>query len=371
MTPRPPDLSIVVNTFEKPRHLQLLLASIALQRGVAGRFEVIVADDGSRDGTADLVADFAARQPFRVAFATESHDGFRLARVRNRGAALARGATLLFVDGDSILPSDHVAAHLERRRPGWAQLGDVLRLPEPACSSLDPGSIAVLDLAGIAPAGEIRRLSRRHRRAAWHGWIGHRTKPRLAGGNFAVWRADYLRVNGSDERYRGWGQEDDDLGLRLRAAGVRLESILDRTRAYHVWHPVDPSATKRWRDGVNIPYFERRGRLSRCREGMVARGANDVLWGIPDDLTRTPLGLALEGLLAKAPRAPAGGACEIEVAVWPGSRRFRYDAECRLLVVDRDDPRRVPAALVRAADRTAVVGAEDTAVLAAELESAG
>ena len=42
----PVDVSILVNTYRRPRHLALTLESIALQRGVAGRFEVVVADDG-------------------------------------------------------------------------------------------------------------------------------------------------------------------------------------------------------------------------------------------------------------------------------------------------------------------------------------
>ena len=328
-----PDASLVVNTYHKPRHLALVLESIAAQRGVEGRFEVVVADDGSTDGTAELVAAFAARVPFPVTFTTEAHDGFRLARVRNRGAALARGATLLFLDGDSILPPDHVAAHLERRRPGWAQIGDVARLPEAVCRDLEPASLRRFDAAAAVPAEERRRLAARHRRSLWHGWIGHSTKPRLAGGNFAVWRDDYRRVNGSDERFRGWGQEDDDLGLRLRAAGVRLESILDRTHTFHVWHPVDPSATPRWRDGVNVAYFLRRGRLTRCRRGLVARGHDAVLWRLPDAGPGT-LVQEIARLLRAAPRAAPGERCEVEIATWPGTGRFSRPAECRLLVVD-------------------------------------
>jgi glycosyltransferase involved in cell wall biosynthesis len=263
-----PDISLIVNTFQKPRHLALVLKSIALQEGIDGRFEVVVADDGSDATTVEIISDFARQAPFPVAFTTEPHDGFRLARVRNRGAALAAGDTLLFLDGDSVLPPDHVAAHLGARRPGLAMLGDVVRLPEATSRALVPSDLATTDLRRLAPAAELRRMSRRHRKSVFQNWLRHPSKPRLAGGNFAVWRDDYSRVNGSDERFLGWGQEDDDLGLRLRGAGVRLSSIIDRTFTYHVWHPSDPSATPRWRDGVNVRYFLRRGRLSRCRRGI-------------------------------------------------------------------------------------------------------
>ncbi len=364
-----PDASLVVNTYHKPRHLALVLESIASQCGAEGRFEVVVADDGSTDGTAGLVAAFAARVPFPVIFTTEAHDGFRLARVRNRGAALARGDTLLFLDGDSILPPDHVAAHLERRRRGWAQIGDVARLPEAVCRDLDPASLHRFDPGAAVPAEERRRLVARHRRSLWHGWIGHPTKPRLAGGNFAVWRDDYRRVNGSDERFRGWGQEDDDLGLRLRAAGVRLESILDRTHTFHVWHPVDPSSTPRWRDGVNVRYFLRRGRLARCRRGMVERGNDAVLWGLPDAASGA-VARQVARLLETAPTAAPGEPCEIEIATWPGTGRFTRPAECRLLVVETaagSPPRR----LVRRSDRVERVDAADAERILALLADVG
>ena len=374
-----PDISLIVNTYQKPRHLALVLQSIALQTGVDGRFDVVVADDGSEATTAALVTDFARRAPFPVTFSTEPHEGFRLARVRNRGAALATGDTLLFLDGDSVLPPDHVATHLVARRPGWAMLGDVVRLPEDASGSLTPSGLRTTDLRRLAPAAELQRLARRHRKSVFQNWIRHRSKPRLAGGNFAVWRDDYFSVNGSDERFLGWGQEDVDLGLRLRGAGVRLASILDRTFTYHVWHPSDPSATPRWRDGVNVPYFLRRGRLTRCRRGLEARARSAILWGLPDDGSAqarstpaiSPLSGLLTGLLADAPRAARGASCEIDVGVWPGRGGFHRQADCRLLLVEAGSEGRCPATLRRRADRIAILAANDEEALTALLEDVG
>jgi len=367
---KPPEISLIVNTFEKPRHLALVLASIALQTGVDGRFEVVVADDGSGAATRTVVTDFARRVPFPVTFTTEPHDGFRLARVRNRGAAVAGGDTLLFLDGDSVLPSDHVAAHLAARRPGWASIGDVVRLSESVSRDLAPAGLAAIDPRHLAPREELRRLTRRHRKSILQNLLRHPSKPRLAGGNFAVWREDYLRVNGSDERFRGWGQEDDDLGLRLRGAGIRLASILDRTCTYHVWHPSDPTATPRWRDGVNVPYFLRRGRLTCCRQGLRTRGRADIRWGLPADRTRG-LSALLAACLVDAHRVASDEPCEIEVVVWPGSGRFRRRAECRLLLLEAGGGEPCPAILRRRADRIETVAADDESGLIALLEEIG
>ena len=330
------DVALIVNTFQKPRHLALVLASIAAQTGVDGRFEVIISDDGSTDGTAALVDDFSAQASFPVRFTSQPHDGFRLARTRNAGARLTESDYLLFLDGDCILPRDHVAAYLERRRPGRALLGYCARLPEDTSARLDTTTIASTDLAALAPASERQLLAKRFRKAWWHAALRHPSKPRLAGGNCGMWRRDFEAVNGCDERFVGWGQEDDDLGLRLRAAGVRLESILDRTWSLHVWHPVDTSATPRWRDGVNVPYFLRRGRLKRCRHGLLDRSTHDLTWGLPADATETPLGRDVLALLADAPQAAAGEPCEVEIVLRPGRDRFERKAECRLLLIEGD-----------------------------------
>lgn len=358
------DCSLVVNTFEKPRHLALVLESIAAQAGVAGRLEVIVADDGSRDDTAAVVAAFAEKAPLPVQLTSEPHAGFRLARVRNRGARLAAGEYLLFLDGDCILPRDHVAAHLERRRRGAAMIGSCARLPENTSATLEAGGLAATDLAALAPAAELRALRRRCRKARWHALIRHPTKPRLVGNNFGVWRSDFERVNGFDERFVGWGQEDDDLGLRLRAAGVRLESILDRTWSLHVWHPTDPSAGTRWRDGPNVGYFLRRGRLTACRRGLVERDAAAIRWGLPHDLETEPLARALAGVVPDAARVAPGTPCEIEIVTRPGTGRFNRAAECRLVFAAADAA--VEWGVRRVADRVVRVAPGDVAAAVAE-----
>lgn len=365
MTPPAIDCSVVVNTFEKPRHLALVLESIACQSGVDGRLEVIVADDGSRDQTADVVAAFTRTARLPVRFTTEPHSGFRLARVRNQGARLARGEYLLFLDGDCILPRDHVAAYLARRRPGMAQLGYCARLPEDTSAALQPGTLAATDLAALVPAAERRLLRRRFRKAWWHALLRHPSKPRLAGGDFGVWRADFERVNGFDERFVGWGQEDDDLGLRLRVAGVRLESILDRTCSLHVWHPTDPSATRRWRDGPNVGYFLRRGRLTRCRCGLVERPTAAVRWGLPDAACDEPLARAVSAAIPDAARAAPDEPCEIEIAVRPGRGGFTRRAECRLVIATPDAV--LDRSVARRADRVERVAPSEVGPLLAHV----
>jgi glycosyltransferase involved in cell wall biosynthesis len=363
------DVSILVTTFRRPRHLALVLESIARQRTSVCRFDVVVADDGSDDGTAEFVHRFAASAGFPLAFTTQPHEGFRLARVRNNAARLARGDYLVFLDGDCMIPPQHLASHFARRRPGVVLLGYCARLPEEASRLLVPDNVAVTNIGGLAPAAELALLARRHRRAWWHNLIRHPSKPRLAGGDFGVWRSDFERVNGFDENFRGWGQEDDDLGLRLRAAGLRLESILDRTRSLHVWHPTDPTATRRWRDGANVAYFERRGRLTACRNGLAPRAIGDIVWGLPADVLASHLGRGVAHAVATAPRAAPGEPCEIDVVVNGDGCGFSRPAECRLAIIASETD--LPRELARRCDQVVRVAAADAETLRTALETAG
>ncbi|MBI3838458.1 MAG: glycosyltransferase, partial [Planctomycetia bacterium] len=55
-----PEIALLLSTYQRPAHLRRALESIALQSGVAGRFELIVTDDGSTDNTPQIVAEFAS-----------------------------------------------------------------------------------------------------------------------------------------------------------------------------------------------------------------------------------------------------------------------------------------------------------------------
>ena len=58
-----PEIALSVTTYQKPWHLRRALASIAGQRGVEGRMELVVTDDGSTDETAEIVEQFRRRVP--------------------------------------------------------------------------------------------------------------------------------------------------------------------------------------------------------------------------------------------------------------------------------------------------------------------
>ena len=146
-----PEIALLVSTYQRPAHLERALASIALQKGVTDEMEVIVTDDGSVDETSSIVQRFADSAPFPVKFTTHPHETFQLSRCRNEGVAASEAPYLLFLDGDCILPPDHVRIHLERRRPNTVMAGACLRLEKEASDKVTVESTNRLQ----APTGAV------------------------------------------------------------------------------------------------------------------------------------------------------------------------------------------------------------------------
>jgi len=88
-----PDVSVVVPTYQRAALLGASLESLLAQDGVA--FEVVVVDDGSTDGTAELLAAYADA---RVRPVIRPHGG--IAAARNAGIAAARAPFVAFHDSD-------------------------------------------------------------------------------------------------------------------------------------------------------------------------------------------------------------------------------------------------------------------------------
>lgn len=329
---RGPELAIIVTTYQMPRHLRLTLESIAVQR-TSRTFEVLVCDDGSADETPAVVAAFAARMPFPVRFLTHPHTEFQAARCRNEGVRHSTAPHLLFIDGDCLLPPDHIEQHLRHWQPGSVNTSYCVRFGPGASEHVELETVREGQFTTWATPYELKKLRRMHYKSLLYRLIRHPTKPAFRSGNFLLARADYLRVNGFDEQFRGWGCEDDDLGQRFRAAGIRLRSVLHRTRVYHLWHPPAPSRPQQWKLGGNVAYLHRPIRLTRCLQGCVPRQTSDLsarLVGRPGEAVAAERWMASLGCrVTTDPQERV----DLEVLCRPGRGRFSGRADCRVLLV--------------------------------------
>ena len=114
----PPEVSLVIPAYNEEARLGPTLdALLAFLEGREWDWEVVVADDGSRDRTPEIVRVYAERWP-RVRLLRLSHGGKGWA-VRH-GMLSARGRFRILCDADLAMPPEYLPALLEPCRQGYA-----------------------------------------------------------------------------------------------------------------------------------------------------------------------------------------------------------------------------------------------------------
>lgn len=234
-------ISVIVTTYNREDALDAALRALAHQSD--RNFEIVIADDGSRDDTARVIDEWRRRLPLPLKHVRHDHDGFRGGEIRNRGIRASSGGLCIFLDGDCLAGACFVATHRRLHEPGWFVTGNRILLSRELTNTVLVGrlaaerwSFAVL-LRERLRGGVNRLLPTVHlplgplRKLRPDRWQGAQTC------NLAVARQDLDRIDGFDCAYTGWGLEDSDLVVRLLHAGVRRKDGRFATGLLHLWHP--------------------------------------------------------------------------------------------------------------------------------------
>lgn len=232
--------AVIVTTYNRPDALEAALAGYRAQDD--RDFELLIADDGSRNDTRGLIERFAATTAFPVTHVWQEDRGFRAGAARNRTLAQTDAAYVIFSDGDCVPPPFFVSRHRALAARGAFLAGNRILL----CAALTKKVLE--ERIPIHEWSTARWLAAWVKRdvnralplvilpdAPWRErtplrWEGVKTC------NFSAWREDIVRVNGFDERYCGWGLEDSDLVIRLLHARVRHKSARFAAPVFHLWH---------------------------------------------------------------------------------------------------------------------------------------
>ncbi|WP_194727019.1 glycosyltransferase family 2 protein [Noviherbaspirillum malthae] len=250
-------ISVIVTTYNRPDALSAVVRALLDQTDA--NFEIIIADDGSQQPTRDALAAFAgaphapgASGARRLVHAWQPDTGFRASAARNLGVFAASGEYLVFLDGDCLPRPNYIERHRLLAERGFMVSGSRVLLSEQFTRELlsaTPASPVHREglaywlkqrLAGktnkVVPLLQFPDTPMRHYRAVkWN---------RIKSCNLAIWRDDYMAVNGFDESFVGWGHEDADLVLRLARLGVRRKGGAFSTEVFHLWHRENTRATE-------------------------------------------------------------------------------------------------------------------------------
>ena len=178
----PAEISVIIPARNATATLPDVLAGVAEQRSV-DRFEVVVVDDGSVDGTGELAAASA------VVDRVVRQEGIGPGRARNAGAAAARGRLLAFLDADCRPTPDWLRAGVAALDRADLVLGETRPRPDQARGPFD----RTLSVVGGSPLFESANLFVRRelfeRLGGFESWLGPRRGKELGEDVWFGWRA--------------------------------------------------------------------------------------------------------------------------------------------------------------------------------------
>lgn len=261
-----PDVSLIITTYNRPDALDLVLQS-ALRQTVPPK-QIIVADDGSEQETADLIKRFAVFSPVPIVHSWQEDNGFRLAESRNCALARAECPYIVMIDGDMVLHPEFIRDHLALARPGfWVQGSRVLLsrdashkllaapLPEPYTPS--PFSDGIIKKHAAVRCFLLRNLAAK---------LSRQSHQSVKGCNMGFYLTDAVHINGFNNEFVGWGREDSEFVARLYHNGIRRLNLKFGGLAYHLWHHEAERAALPHNDALLKNTLK--NKLTRCTDGL-------------------------------------------------------------------------------------------------------
>lgn len=232
-------VSLIITTYASPGPLRKVLESVLHQS--RNPDEVVVADDGSGEETARLVRDFSDRAPFRVSHQWQENRGFRAAMIRNRAIRSSSGSYIILLDGDCVVSRHFVRDHLQQAEAGHFIQGKRLLVSRHAVDLFDyrvaNSASALMQLALTGGISNIHHLIRLPLFPAFR----NRKLKGIKSCNMSFYKRDIEAVNGFNEDFVGWGNEDSDLACRFFHYGLMKKVHPFMAICFHLWHPTNKS----------------------------------------------------------------------------------------------------------------------------------
>jgi glycosyltransferase involved in cell wall biosynthesis len=196
--------SIVISVYNQRETLRQALDALRRQIKNLKVFEVIVVDDGSSDGTGELVRKL--RYPIFLKYLPSGVNKGR-PHNRNRGLEKAAGEWVIFIDGDMVPGEGFIESYMK----AWKEF---------------PNGV----LVGSWRFPASREASKWDRYFESRGRLAMKSGQELRGkyftsDNFSIRRETLTRLQGFDTSFEGWGGEDTEFGLRLEKNHFQIFNV--------------------------------------------------------------------------------------------------------------------------------------------------
>ncbi len=205
--------------------------------------EVLVAEDGSDERTADAVKELLGHTPFPIIHVRQEDKGFRAAKIRNKAIARSSGDYIILLDGDCVMDKHFISDHELLSENRCFVQGKRVLVSRGAVPAFDyTVAASKLTLLRMAISGKI---SNAHHllRLTYPKGIKNRKLKGIKSCNMSFYKKDFVAVNGFNEDFEGWGSEDSELACRFFKYGLFKKVHPFMAICFHLWHPTNKMAS--------------------------------------------------------------------------------------------------------------------------------
>ena len=270
-------ISVIVPVYNRLEHFRALFLCLLRQKKQAD--ELIITDDGSSQKVLDFISDLIPKAQFKIKHIYQEDKGFRKTRALNNAVRNSTGDLLIFCDQDLIFGEEYIETIANNIKNNIFLMGRAHHTTE------DEKNIILSDIENINSYNEIikklpakyietidKMLKEDRKRRIIKTLRLAKRGIRLVGMSYALMREAYLKVNGYDENYVGWGQEDDDFGNRLTVAGINGRELITQNIQLHLWHYSDPTKIHSANEEY---YYKRKEKIFSKKDLFCKKGYED------------------------------------------------------------------------------------------------
>lgn len=233
-------ITVIISTYNSEDWLEKVLIGYSEQ--TYANFDIIIADDGSRKETTDLIDRYKTLMPVPVYHLWHEDKGYRRQEILNVAITEAKMPYILMTDGDCIPRKDFVEVHAKQAEKGKFLSGGYCKLTMKVSKQIteedirkgrcfDTNWLKEQDKLGFSQSLKLGSSS-------FLAGILDTVTPTNASFNncnSSGFKDDMIAVNGYDERMK-YGGPDREFGERLENNGIKGKQIRHKAICLHLDH---------------------------------------------------------------------------------------------------------------------------------------
>lgn len=228
--------SLIITTYNQKERLALVLDSVKELSYLPN--EVLIADDGSKEDTKELIQAYQKDFPVPLKHIWQEDKGFRLSEIRNLAIKNAKGEYIIIIDGDMILDKNFIKDHLSFAKEKTFLQGSRVLLDEKSSKDI----LSKKDYKKAFSLSSMKRLKFLAKLLYKNSKIDEEIfdKKELVKGvrgcNMSFFKKDCEAINGFNEDFVGWGREDSEFVARFLFNKGYFRRLKFYALAYHIYH---------------------------------------------------------------------------------------------------------------------------------------